>query len=47
LVGADGPTHSGAFDLSYLRCIPNLTVMTPADEAECRVMLTNAFKLGT
>ncbi len=39
LVGADGPTHHGAFDLSYLRCIPNMTVMAPADENECRQML--------
>ena len=43
LVGADGPTHHGAFDLSYLRCIPNLTVMAPADENECRQMLYTAF----
>ncbi len=43
LVGADGATHHGAFDLSYLRCIPNLVVMAPADEAECRRMLTTAF----
>ncbi|WP_395341010.1 1-deoxy-D-xylulose-5-phosphate synthase [Ningiella sp. W23] len=39
IVGADGPTHQGAFDISYLRCIPNMIVMTPADEAECRNML--------
>ena len=39
LVGADGPTHHGAFDLSYLRCLPNMTVMAPADENECRQML--------
>ncbi|MCS7100857.1 MAG: 1-deoxy-D-xylulose-5-phosphate synthase [Burkholderiaceae bacterium] len=45
LVGADGATHHGAFDLSYLRCIPNLTVMAPADENECRMMLTTAFRL--
>ncbi len=43
LVGADGPTHHGAFDLSYLRCIPNMTVMAPADENECRQMLYTAF----
>jgi len=43
LVGADGATHNGAFDLSYLTCIPNLVVMAPADEAECRRMLTTAF----
>ena len=45
LVGADGPTHHGAFDHSYLRCIPNLTVMAPADENECRQMLYTAFTL--
>lgn len=39
IVGADGPTHQGAFDISYLRCIPNMVVMTPADEQECRDML--------
>ncbi|MDR2195765.1 MAG: 1-deoxy-D-xylulose-5-phosphate synthase, partial [Gallionellaceae bacterium] len=47
LVGADGATHAGSFDLSYLRCIPNMTVMTPADENECRRMLTTAFQLDT
>ncbi len=45
LVGADGPTHHGAFDLSFLRCIPNMTVMAPADENECRQMLTTGFHL--
>ncbi|MBS1229410.1 MAG: deoxyxylulose-5-phosphate synthase [Proteobacteria bacterium] len=45
LVGADGPTHHGSFDLSFLTCIPNLTVMTPADEEECRRMLTTAYRL--
>ena len=39
IVGADGPTHQGAFDISYLRCIPNMIVMTPSDELECRNML--------
>jgi 1-deoxy-D-xylulose-5-phosphate synthase len=43
LVGADGPTHHGAFDLSFLRCIPNLLVMTPSDENECRQMLYTGF----
>ncbi len=47
LVGADGATHNGAFDLAYLRCIPNLTVMTPADENECRQMLYTAFQMST
>ena len=45
LVGADGPTHAGSFDLSYLRCIPNLTLMTPSDENECRQMLYTAMTL--
>lgn len=44
LVGADGATHNGAFDLSYLTCIPNMLVMTPSDENECRKMLTTAFR---
>ncbi|WP_064027230.1 1-deoxy-D-xylulose-5-phosphate synthase, partial [Methylomonas koyamae] len=43
LVGPDGPTHAGAFDYSYLRCIPNMLVMAPADENECRQMLTTGF----
>ena len=47
LVGADGPTHHGSFDLSYLRCIPNMTVMAASDENECRQMLYTAFKLDT
>ncbi len=44
LVGADGPTHHGTFDLSYLTCIPNMLVMAPADEDECRRMLTTAYR---
>ena len=44
LVGADGPTHHGTFDLSYVTCIPNMTVMTPSDEEECRRMLTTALR---
>jgi 1-deoxy-D-xylulose-5-phosphate synthase len=47
LVGADGPTHAGSFDLTYLRCIPNITVMTPSDEDECRQMLYTAFRMDT
>jgi len=47
IVGADGPTHHGAFDLSYLRAIPNMTVMAPADENECRQMLYTAFTLDS
>jgi 1-deoxy-D-xylulose-5-phosphate synthase len=45
LVGADGPTHHGTFDLSFLRCIPNMTVMTPSDENECRQMLFTGMQL--
>ena len=44
LVGADGPTHHGTFDLSYVTCIPNMMVMAPADEEECRRMLTTAYR---
>ncbi|GAB7564543.1 1-deoxy-D-xylulose-5-phosphate synthase [Methylobacillus methanolivorans] len=44
LVGADGPTHAGSFDLSYLRCIPNIAIMTPSDENECRQMLYTAYQ---
>jgi len=47
LVGADGATHAGSFDLSYLRCIPNMTVMAPADENECRQMLYTAMQLNS
>jgi 1-deoxy-D-xylulose-5-phosphate synthase len=47
LVGADGPTHAGAYDISYLRCIPNMTIMTPSDEDECRQLLYTAFSLDT
>ncbi|QYY32456.1 MULTISPECIES: 1-deoxy-D-xylulose-5-phosphate synthase [Cupriavidus] len=43
LVGADGATHAGAYDIAYLRCIPNMMVMTPSDENECRQLLTTAF----
>jgi 1-deoxy-D-xylulose-5-phosphate synthase len=46
LVGADGATHNGAFDLSYLTCIPNMLVMTPSDESECRLMLTTAYQFA-
>jgi len=45
LVGGDGATHQGVFDLSYLRCVPNLVVMAPADENECRQMLYTAASL--
>ena len=43
IVGADGETHQGAFDLSFLRCIPNLVIMTPSDENECRQMLYTGY----
>jgi 1-deoxy-D-xylulose-5-phosphate synthase len=43
-VGADGATHAGSFDLSYARCIPNLAVLAPADEGECRAMLQTALE---
>ncbi|MGA3980333.1 1-deoxy-D-xylulose-5-phosphate synthase [Ralstonia nicotianae] len=43
LVGADGATHAGAYDMAYLRCIPNMMVMAPADENECRQLLSTAF----
>ena len=43
LVGEDGPTHAGSFDLSYLRCIPNMIVMTPSDENETRKLLSTAY----
>jgi 1-deoxy-D-xylulose-5-phosphate synthase len=43
LVGADGPTHAGSFDLSYLRCLPKLLIAAPSDEDECRRLLTTAF----
>ena len=44
LVGEDGPTHHGAFDLSYLRCIPNMVIGAPSDENECRQMLYTAYQ---
>ena len=44
LVGADGATHAGAYDIAYTRCIPNMSVLTPADENECRQALTTAFR---
>ena len=43
IVGADGPTHQGAFDLSFLRCVPGMVIFAPSDEAECRDMLYSAF----
>ncbi|MGB1608580.1 MAG: 1-deoxy-D-xylulose-5-phosphate synthase [Gammaproteobacteria bacterium] len=44
LVGEDGPTHSGNYDIAYLRCIPNVILMTPSDENETRLLLTSAYK---
>jgi 1-deoxy-D-xylulose-5-phosphate synthase len=44
LVGTDGPTHAGAYDIAFLRCIPNMSVLTPADENECRQLLTSAYQ---
>ncbi len=44
LVGADGATHAGAYDIAYLRCIPNCSLLTPSDENECRQALTTAFR---
>ncbi|WP_246722853.1 1-deoxy-D-xylulose-5-phosphate synthase [Aliikangiella sp. G2MR2-5] len=44
LVGGDGATHHGSFDLSYLRCIPNMVIMTPSDEKECRLMLSTGYE---
>jgi 1-deoxy-D-xylulose-5-phosphate synthase len=46
VVGPDGATHAGSFDLAYLRCIPNMVVMAPADESECRRLLTTGFRHG-
>jgi 1-deoxy-D-xylulose-5-phosphate synthase len=47
LVGADGATHAGAYDISYLRCIPNISVACPADENECRQLLSTAYAQNT
>jgi 1-deoxy-D-xylulose-5-phosphate synthase len=44
IVGADGPTHCGAFDIAYIRCLPNCSLLTPADENECRMALTTAYR---
>ncbi|TYA51645.1 1-deoxy-D-xylulose-5-phosphate synthase [Aggregatibacter actinomycetemcomitans] len=46
IVGADGQTHQGAFDISFMRCIPNLVIMTPSDENECRQMLYTGYHCG-
>jgi len=44
LVGSDGPTHAGSFDLSFMRCVPNMLIMAPADENECRQMLYTGYR---
>ena len=44
LVGADGATHAGAYDIPYLRCIPNMSIACPADERECRMLLSSAYE---
>jgi 1-deoxy-D-xylulose-5-phosphate synthase len=44
LVGADGPTHAGAYDIAYVRCVPHCSMLTPSDENECRMALTTAFQ---
>jgi len=44
IVGADGPTHQGSFDLSFMRCVPNIVIMAPSDERECQMMLTTGFE---
>ena len=46
IVGADGPTHQGAFDIAFMRTVPNLTIMVPSDENECRQMLYTGYQLG-
>ncbi|MDP9501280.1 1-deoxy-D-xylulose-5-phosphate synthase [Bisgaard Taxon 45] len=46
VVGADGQTHQGAFDISFMRCIPNMVIMTPSDENECRQMLYTGYQLN-
>ncbi|MFO1293331.1 MAG: 1-deoxy-D-xylulose-5-phosphate synthase [Rubrivivax sp.] len=46
VVGGDGPTHAGAFDIAFLRCVPNCSVLAPSDENECRQALTSAYRRG-
>ncbi|MDP5134510.1 1-deoxy-D-xylulose-5-phosphate synthase [Rheinheimera baltica] len=46
IVGADGPTHQGAFDISFMRCIPNMVIMVPSDEDECRQMLYSGYQFN-
>jgi 1-deoxy-D-xylulose-5-phosphate synthase len=46
VVGADGPTHAGAYDISYMRCIPNMVIATPSDENECHLLLNSAYEFN-
>ena len=46
IVGADGPTHAGVYDLSYLRCVPNLVIAVPSDERECRLLLSSCYQFN-
>lgn len=46
IVGADGPTHAGAYDLSFLRCVPNMVIAAPSDENECRLLLSTCYQLN-
>lgn len=45
IVGADGPTHAGLYDLSFLRCVPNMVIAAPSDENECRLLLSSCYRL--
>ena len=47
IVGEDGPTHAGIYDLSFLRCIPNITIATPSNENECRLLLSTCYSINT
>ena len=47
IVGADGPTHAGLYDIAFVRCIPNCSMLVPSDENECRQALTTAYRHGT
>ena len=46
IVGADGPTHAGAYDLSFMRCVPNMVIAAPSDENECRMLLSTCYQLN-
>ncbi|MFY0702012.1 MAG: 1-deoxy-D-xylulose-5-phosphate synthase [Bermanella sp.] len=46
VVGADGPTHAGAYDISFMRCIPNMVIACPSDETECRLLLNSAYQFN-